>query len=352
MRPRAGPRRAGEAKEAKEAKDILERAATEADAVGDDRLRAKALSALIFVLGEGGTANISFLRNQALAALGRSGGDVALEAVLHINVATALMSDARRDEARVELERTLAILGELHEEHANNAEAARNNLAIIDLEEGKPDAAIAESNQVLDDIERSVGKLHPLRADAFDNRGLARAQLLDFAGAASDFAGAASDFAEARAIIATLSGPHGTSWALFAADEADALLELGRAAEALALATDALAAFEDSSPDSPELGRLPGNVACADLAFGRVTTALPLLERAVKVPSREAPLEGAKVEFALARALGHGPRAGRGSPRDHGQRAKGAALRAGPSGRRCLESAAPKYVALTISCDG
>ena len=195
VRPRAGPRRAGEAKEAKEAKDILERAATEADAVGDDRLRAKALSALIFVLGEGGTANISFLRNQALAALGRSGGDVALEAVLHINVATALMSDARRDEARVELERTLAILGELHEEHANNAEAARNNLAIIDLEEGKPDAAIAESNQVLDDIERSVGKLHPLRADAFDNRGLARAQLLDFAGAASDFAGAASDFA-------------------------------------------------------------------------------------------------------------------------------------------------------------
>lgn len=174
---------------------------------------------------------------------------------------------------------------ELHKEHANNAEAARNNLAIIDVEEGKPTAAIAESNEVLDDIERSVGKLHPLRADAFDNRGVARAQLLDFVGAASDFA-------EARAIIATLSGPHGTSWALFAADEADALLELGRAAGALALTTDALAAFEDSSPDSPELARLLGNVACADLALGRVTTALPLLERAVKMPSREAPLDG------------------------------------------------------------
>jgi tetratricopeptide (TPR) repeat protein len=221
-----------------------------------------------------------------------------LSAYLLSSEATFLQAHDQFDEAETVLTRERAIYERLPERRAQ-ALQARSSLIVNMCEEGRIDAALPLQQALVADYRALLGPLHPRTLATAFNVGVSL-QLLRRYGEALEA------FDASLAAYKQVSGEHHTNVAVMMMCKADALLGLGRAAEAEALAQRAMPLMlEFVAPDEPGMYLMVATLGRCALAQGRRDEGLRQLERAVAMAERGgvSAIESAPTRFTLARAL-------------------------------------------------
>ncbi len=228
--------------------------------VGDDELAAKAWMHLAWVVGHMQTRpqeGLAFI-DIAIAALERAGNDPAILAELHV-IASAVANNANQPEVvRRHLRAAVSLEAKLGD-HMSVA-SARNNLAVLLVEEGELESAAAQFEEVRQVMTQLLGAEHP-------------------------------------AVVLPML------------NEGDAYVRMGEYERALPLCRRALTLLESTvGPDHPDNQYALSCEGRALLGTGDVEHAIETLERYLVLDpaNPNAPWERSEVEFALARALVEG----------------------------------------------
>jgi eukaryotic-like serine/threonine-protein kinase len=274
------------------------RAASLADAAGDDLVRAKAWSNLLVLVGyfRGDAMQSARIYDQAMATVARADGDRLLEADVRAAHAVVLLGQRKYAETAEEAGRAAAAY-----EHADASVAlvdALRNQCLAEKRLGRLDEARRLCERALSVMSAAVGDSHPTVGRILSNLAPVLLEQGD---------SAAAHAAARRAVliydaVADTEGPN-VNAAVAMAALGDALLGLERHSEALASFERSLAILE-RTPMVPNVrGRALSGLGRAHVGIGHTDQAIAILERVLAAPGDVEPDSLAYASFALARAL-------------------------------------------------
>jgi tetratricopeptide (TPR) repeat protein len=280
-----------------EADRVLRRAASLADASGDDALRVRALGALLFfVAGDDRKVDrIGALEEEAKGALARLGGDDDAEANFLMGLGAALEEAGRHGEARDADEKVAAVEERLHGRESWQEAIALVNLGSTLANLGEVEPAIELEERAVTIVERELGPAHPSVADAEATIAIS---LL------GEERPALAEPHMRRAIAITDGVVSAEEFVAYLYGMGDVLIAEGKLDEALAQFQRALDMLSSSHPaDDPVLRISLTGVGEIYLDSGKPALGTAYLERALALPSDGDPAFDARTKFALARAL-------------------------------------------------
>jgi eukaryotic-like serine/threonine-protein kinase len=284
------------------AEGMLREALVTAARAHDDALGAHIVTELGFVIGDrlARPAEALALRPFAEAALARAGAGDADSGAWENSLGLLLIQLGRYDEARVELERAVALreraFGPDHIEVARSV----NNLGIVAESQGRLDDARAYDERALHIFETTLGPSHPYVSSALVNLALVcmRTGRLDEASLL---------LTRALAVREGALGPDHPEVTYPLTAQGMVLIKQGRCAEAVPLLERAARLAEKGrGADHPLIAFPLTSLGDALRCQGRGAEAVAVLERAVRireVSGRNDPVELARSRFALAQAL-------------------------------------------------
>jgi tetratricopeptide (TPR) repeat protein len=276
------------------AEQALRRAASAADAAGDDATRVQAWGALLFyVAGQQGKFDqIPALREQATAALTRLGANDEVEAELQGDLGAALLAAGKLDEAREVDEKADALEVRVFGKGSWQESIALENLGIACAVSGKSDQAIELETRALAIDEAQLGPEHPFVASAENTIAGALNDKGDIP-LAEQHARRAVEIAEGSVSDEDLSRFVFDLGEIFTAEHklADALTSYQRA---LALASKA------HREDDPVLWEFLVRIGDTHRALGDPASAASYLKRALAIPGAGEQPDAARVTKELA----------------------------------------------------
>ena len=240
-------------------------------------------------------------------------------AVLHGNYGNTLKDAGRYEVAKVQLELGLQYDLEAYGEDHPTTAMDLNNIAITYERLADYDRTLELHTRALEIRGRTLGKTHPDYADSVYNLAtfhaarqrhdeaeagvrhaielwsaafgeiservaIGHSQLGNIARNRGDAAASDRHQAKAIEIMQELLGPNHVRVASFMGNRANALIDLGRFEEALALHTEAMRLREAAlEPDHPDLAYSLLGQAEAMVRLGRAAEAIPLVERCVQI---------------------------------------------------------------------
>jgi tetratricopeptide (TPR) repeat protein/predicted Ser/Thr protein kinase len=280
--------------------EITLRAAVHAaDAAGDDATRVKALGELLIHAGkeEAKHDEIPAFRDDALAAMSRVGKDDEVEAALLQAIGIATVAEGKSEEARVVLEKGLAVQVRAYGEGSWQEGSALTNLASAYLDLRRYDRGIDLDERALAILAKALGPAHPRLATPESDIGVALAM-------EGKPAAAEPHLRHAAEIAEGAFGPEHWQTAAFLDNLGQCLGDQGKFAESLTVHERALAGKERTlRADHPELADSLEGIARAELGLGEPAKAIPYLERALGVHDATDAAGLADVRLSLARAL-------------------------------------------------
>jgi tetratricopeptide (TPR) repeat protein len=296
------------------AEQKLRKAASTADAAGDDAIRVKAIGGLLFfVAGEGQRIDrIAALEQEARAALVRLGGDIDAEANFLMGLGNAYESAGKHEGARAADEKVVDLEVRLHGHESWQEGIALVNLGSTLANNGEVERAIELEQRALGIVSRNLGPSHPSVADAEATIGI------------SLYGQEKAALAEPhmrRAVAITDGMVSAEAFVPYLYGLGDILVAEGKLDEGLAQFQRALDLLsKNHPPDDPILRMSLTGIGEIYVATGRAPDGTKYLERALALPEDGDEGATARGKFALAQAL-YGTRAGR-------SRAKGLATEA------------------------
>jgi tetratricopeptide (TPR) repeat protein/predicted Ser/Thr protein kinase len=282
---------------------ILREALSAAEAGGDDRMRAVILLELFGAIRMQEKTDLAdMLREQAIAAVERLGGDPELEESLALNLGSMAMTRGKPDEAEPQLRKALALAEKTHGKDTLRSASYSVALAVALGQQGKHEEALALQEHALATLD-ALGHDTPPVMLAEAGIGIELFELLHFRDAETHLRNAVA-IAEKGFARDTLAYPLDLLGLT--------LSEQGKFAEARALHQRALALHEKfMRKDHPDIVDSAMGIGRAYLGMKQPARALPFLERAVKIDAPGKRTEQAEARLLLAQAL----RESRGSPR-------------------------------------
>ncbi|HVE82771.1 MAG TPA: serine/threonine-protein kinase [Myxococcales bacterium] len=266
--------------EAKAARDSLQEAAWNADAVQQDPLRARALIGLSLAMYRAGRLEESLAwGNLANAALARAGGDEKLQAQVHHVLALVFQALGRSEEAVAHFTRCVDL-----RQRAFSADAFVIANSFQDFgralhEQGKLDEALLQLKKAVAMERQLLGASHP-------QVGQAR-RALGAALRANGELQAALDEQRAAQEILTHSSADPVALAQLASETAQTLKGLGKSAEALGEQKAALSRLETAlGPEHPVVAAALLDLAELHIDTAHPRDALPLITRSEKLSER------------------------------------------------------------------
>jgi len=275
----------------------LEQAVNDAEVARADRLKASALSQLLFVRGiQGQAEQAEQWARLAESTIARLGGDAQLSAQVKGNLGNVALRQGRYAEAQRYFEETRKLQeGVLSPEHPHRSQTTYN-LGLVALLIGEPSRAVQLLAEALRDKEAALGPQHPEVANCHNM----------LAWAHRDAGDTATSLRHAEQALTIRKAVFGEAHPLVA-DALDArgmtLIKLERYDEARTDFETALALKQKAlGPDSQELSFSYDGIGQALLAAGRAGEAVAPLRKALSFEDVE-PEPLAESGFALARAL-------------------------------------------------
>ena len=279
------------------AEQTLRRAASAADAAGDDAMRVRAWGGLLFyAAGEAGKFDlIPTFREEAQAALARLGGDDDVEANYTEDLGAAMMSAGKLAEAREADEKAAALEARTFGKGSWQEAIALMNLGMAHAAAGEGEEAIGFVQRALAIDEVQLGAAHPFIAAAENT----------IAGALMEENKPALAEPHARRAVAIADGTVGEQeLARYLYDLGEVLAAEGKLDDALASYQRALAIVaRGHSGDEPLLRSYLVGVGETYVGLGSPASAVTYLEQALAIPSDGDEGGQARAQFALARAL-------------------------------------------------
>ena len=280
----------------------------------------------------------------AEAAAARLGNPAELVAKVHLYRGTAMLRLRRYDEAEESYRRAIVVAGDRPENERTKL-AAMSNMASSRGDRGKYREAVAANKQAVEFAVTTLGPLHPLVGNLYNNLGATYSRIGDADKAVKtlnqalevytaalgpehpeigrahhnigvaysslpDDAAALASYRKALAIKRAALGPDDPSVAHSANNCGDALVRLGRPAEALPFIEDALRIWVDlHGRKSPDASYALVSMAEARLALGEAEAALVAIDDGLEVGESTGldPIQLARSHWAAAqvyRALG------------------------------------------------
>jgi tetratricopeptide (TPR) repeat protein len=286
------------------AEQNLRRAAALADAAGDDALRVRAISGLLFfVAGDAMKVDqLAGLEEQAKGALARLGGDEEVEGNFLMGLGNALEAAGKNAEALEVDERVMALEARLHGPDSWQAGVVLVNLGNTLANPGETARAIETEERAVAIVARDLGPSHPSVADAEATIGISLY--------GQDHAALGEP--HMRRAVAITDGQVGAEeFVAYLYGLGDILLAQGRHDEALEQFQRAYDLLAEHHPArDPLLRTALTGIGDVKVSQGRSAEAAPYLERALALPPDGDQSTEARAKFALARALAaNGPNA-------------------------------------------
>jgi eukaryotic-like serine/threonine-protein kinase len=283
----------------KGAEDSLYRAAWAADGAGDDRTRVLSWGALLAFVGGDQAKHemIPFFRDQGLAAIRRGGGGDEAEANFQSGLGSALSQEGKKEDALHAYEKAGALWRAIEGDDGWHVGLDLTYAADVRVDLGDFEGALATFERALRIEEKSLGSQHPHLAILHNIMGCALAEQLKLA----------DGEAHLRSAVTIAENALGPDYAYVAGylDNLGQVLSLeGRFREALPLNLRALTIREKSfRADHPQLRESLEGIARAYVGLGEPASALPYLERAIRLPGSGTDTDDAEVQWTLAEAL-------------------------------------------------
>ncbi|WP_394825520.1 tetratricopeptide repeat protein [Pendulispora albinea] len=245
----------------------------------DDLLKARALTTLVYVLGDRQQryADAERIAQLARGAIERSGGHGELEARLLEGLAAIHQGQGRYDEARKLGVEALALWEKANGPDDLEVAISLNNLSLALRRLGDLSGTLAKREQALGILQRVLGRGHPTTATIQGNVAVALTDMhrLDTAWAMAE---------ESRDLLAQTLGPDHVQVAYIEDTLAAIRLEQDRCAEALPHAQRATDIIERTrGPKSPTLAEVLNTVGRIERCLGRVERAIELHRRALSI---------------------------------------------------------------------
>lgn len=263
----------------KQAEALLREALADAEAGGDDMLKARVWVYLVFIVGETQVREAEALEaaRYAEATLTRIGGDEQLSSQLDRHRGEVLANMGRYAEARIAFERALAARERGYGPDDPGVANIHESLATLSNQQGKFADAVAEFQKVVAIRERAFGAEHPDISGALSNLGMALAGMGRFDEAAKNF-----ERSLAMAERTRVADHH---------DAATTRMNLGlvtllqgRAKESIPIFEQALATQERVlGVDHPRVARTLGNLGEAHRTLRDYSRAVAVQERALRI---------------------------------------------------------------------
>jgi len=284
----------------KDAETALYQAAWAADLAGDDAIRARIWSELLFVVGLQHRMNeVRLLNAQAMAAIARAGNDEDLELARHQRLGTVLREAGRLAESRAEEDAALALARKLYGPESRQVAASVLDIGWNQYFSGDHDGALKSLEEGRSLFVRVFGSAHPNVAAALGG-------MASVLSAKGEHEKAAVTYREELAISEKAWGALNIHIAPVLNNLADELRELGQPREAIALHARAVALQETiHGPDHPSLVLSILGLGRAYFDAKEVGPARLQFERALRLCSEGTdPSVRADAQFGLAKALG------------------------------------------------